>query len=145
MVREWTRLGRDTRDIAIATVFTTRDPTWEMGSIAQWIADHLELPDLNLALEYLEQHTHYTAWRTHYPSPVFTFGERPYIAEGGGFAFRNDGSPIVASWDDLRVAVCTPIHLDNAPPSGWPARGVERGRGSSSSLSRPPPTRSSTG
>ena len=129
LVREWTRHGRSPDDIAVATTFTTRDPTLEMGSIAQWITDHLEPPNLNQRLEFLENREHYTAWRTHYPSPVFTHGERPFTAEGGGFAFRSDGSPIVASWDDLRLAVCTPKDLAQAPEDGWPVVLYQHGTG----------------
>ena len=47
LAREWTRLGRSPDEIAIASTFTTRDPTAEMGAIAQWISDHLERPDLS--------------------------------------------------------------------------------------------------
>jgi len=129
LLREWTLAGRSPEEIAVATVFTTRDPLHEMGAIAHTIAHDLEMPELNQTLEHLESFDAYTAWRTHYPSPVFTFGERPYMTEGGEFRFREDGRPMIHSWDDLRVAVCTPSDLTSPPEGGWPTFIYQHGTG----------------
>lgn len=124
-------LGLGTDDIAIATTFTTRDPIAQMRDIAWFVRERLELPDLDLDLQYLETPANYHAFRTHYPSPVFTHGERPYDLEGGGFEFEEDGTPIVHSWDDMRLAVCTPLDLSNPPPDGWPVVIYQHGTGGS--------------
>ena len=111
-------LSRDA--IAVATVFTTADPVAELATLARYVREHVAPPDLARTVEHVATHDHFTAWRTHYPSPVFTHGERPYLAEGGGFRYHDDGTPIVAGFDDMRLAVCTPRDLDDPPPTGWP-------------------------
>ncbi len=123
--------GLGTDDIAVGTVFTTGDPVGEMATISRHIHDSIAPPNLNLPLEHLADHDTYTAYRTHYPSPVYTHGERPYQLEGGGFDFDADGTPLIASWDDMRLAVCTPIPLEEPPPQGWPVVIYQHGTGGS--------------
>ena len=69
------------------------------------------------------------AFRTHYPGPRFTFGERPYLYSGGEFRFDSNGSPLLDGWDDMRLSVCTPYDLDNPPPGGWPVVIYQHGTG----------------
>jgi pimeloyl-ACP methyl ester carboxylesterase len=123
--------GIGTDDVAVGTVFTTRDPIGEMARISRYIQDNIAPPNLDLPLEHLSNHDTYTAYRTHYPSPVFTHGERPYSLEGGGLKFDDDGTPLISSWDDMRLAVCTPNTLDAPPPAGWPVVIYQHGTGGS--------------
>ena len=123
--------GLGTDDIAVGTVFTTGDPVGEMAHISRYIHDSVAPPNLDLPLELVAPHDNYTAYRTHYPSPVFTHGERPYQLEGGGFAFDDDGTPLIAFWDDMRLSVCAPNSLEAPPPEGWPVVIYQHGTGGS--------------
>jgi hypothetical protein len=123
-------LGLAPSDVAVAAVFTTQDPLQEMAEVTWHARERLEVPDLGLDLEHLYDHDTYTAYRTHYPSPVYTHGERPYQTEGGGFVFDDAGDPVVHSWDDMRLAVCTPTDLSDPPKNGWPVVIFQDGTGS---------------
>jgi pimeloyl-ACP methyl ester carboxylesterase len=122
--------GQALDEVAVATVFTTYDPVAEMARIADFVQHDIAPPDLaRFELERLLTSEHYIAWRTHYPSPVFTSGERPYYTEGGGFSFDADGVPIVDTFDDMRASVCTPVDLSSPPPTGWPVVIYQHGTG----------------
>lgn len=123
-------LGLDRQDVAIATVFTTSDPVDELRRIAWFVREEVGPPPFEHALEHLANHDDYTAYRTHYQSPVFTFGEPPFLVEGGAFQFDEDGTPEIARWEDLRLAVCIPDDLPE-PPSGWPVVIFQHGTGGS--------------
>lgn len=122
--------GVDLGRVAVATVFTTYDPVAPMARIADFLQHDLAPPDLaHFPLERLSDFADYTAWRTHYPSPVFTHGERPFYETGGQFEFDADGRPIVAGFDDMRASVCTPLDLSDPPPGGWPVVIYQHGTG----------------
>ncbi len=116
-------------DIAIATVFTTADPLEEMSRLVRFLREDVGLPDLNLDVDLINTFTDHTVWRTHYPGPRFTHGERPYLAEGGNFEFRADGQPVLDGWDDMRLAVCVPNNPNKAPEGGWPVVIQQHGTG----------------
>ncbi len=122
-------VGRAQEDVAVATVFTTTDPLREMANISTFLRTRVDSPNLNLTLELLEEHENYDAHRTHYPSPVFTHGVRPYETSGGGFEFEEDGDPVIAFWEDLRISVCTPKDLSDPPDGGWPVVIYQHGTG----------------
>lgn len=115
-------------EVAIATTFTTQDPVGELARMAWFVQNEVGPPNFDVVLEHLVDHVAYTAWRTHYQSPVFTTGVPPYIIEGGAFTFEADGRPIIDHWDDLRLAVCTPVGVE-APPEGWPVVIFQHGTG----------------
>jgi hypothetical protein len=121
-------LDLEADDLAIATVFTTQDPVGEMADVAWFVRNQIELPDFDVTLEHLEDRETYTAYRTHYLGPVFTQGAPPYTVEGGEFTFDDEGRPIVARFDDMRVAVCVPSE-GSPPPSGWPVVVFQHGTG----------------
>ncbi len=121
-------LGIERSEVAIATTFTTSDPLDEMRRIAWFVREQIDRPPAEHDIELLYEHTTYDAWRTHYQSPVFTFGEPPYLTAGGEFRFREDGAPLVARFDDLRLAVCVPKGVE-APPEGWPVVLFQHGTG----------------
>lgn len=121
-------LGIAQEQVAIATTFTTQDPVEEMRRLSWFVRDAVGPIDDTLDVELVEERSTYVAWRTHYRSPVFTFGEAPYTVEGGEFRFDEDGTPQIARFDDLRLAVCVP--KDVAPPDGgWPAVVFQDGTG----------------
>jgi len=116
--------------VAVATVFTTYDPVEEMARIADFLQHEVAPPDLaRFELEHIHTSRDYVAWRTHYPSPVFTHGERPFYTEGGAFEFDDAGRPVIASWDDMRASVCAPLDLSSPPPGGWPVVIYQHGTG----------------
>jgi hypothetical protein len=121
-------VGVDLEDIAVATVFTTQDPVGELAGMAWSVQNELGAPDLDQVLEHLFDHSTYTSWRTHYRSPVFTQGEPPYQTQGGSFEFDSEGRAKIARWDDMRLAVCTPVGVE-APPEGWPVVIYQHGTG----------------
>jgi len=130
LVHALTFHGVPTAEVAVASVFTTFDPTEEMVRIADFLQREVAPPDLAQSpLELLDDFDDYLAWRTHYPSPYFTHGERPYFTEGGAFRFTPDGRPEIAGWDDMRAGVCTPKNLDAVPPGGWPVVIYQHGTG----------------
>ncbi|HHO49897.1 MAG TPA: hypothetical protein ENK18_03270 [Deltaproteobacteria bacterium] len=130
LIRALFPLGLTTDDIAIATTFTTLDPVAEMATLARYVQHQIAPANLDAQpLEHLYDHVHYTAWRTRYFSPVFTHGEPPYLNEGGAFEFEDDGTPRMSRFDEMRLAVCTP--LGEAPASGWPVVIYQHGTGGS--------------
>ena len=123
-------LGLESDDVAIATTFTTYDPVAEMASIAHFLQHDVGVPDLSRKmLRPLRTFTDYTSWETTYPSPVFTHGERPFNNVGGAFVFTEEGHPVIASWDDMRMSVCAPRDLTAAPPEGFPVVIAQHGTG----------------
>jgi hypothetical protein len=101
-------LGLEPEDVAISTTFTTQDPVGELADIAWYVQNELGPPVLDNTLQHLEDFETYSVYRTLYTSPVFTHGEPPYLLEGGDFAFDDEGRPLIARWDDMRLAVCVP-------------------------------------
>jgi alpha-beta hydrolase superfamily lysophospholipase len=121
-------LGLHFEEVAIATTFTTMDPVEEMRRLAWFVREAVGPIPSELRIEHLYDHTTYVSWRTHYQSPVFTFGEAPYTLEGGEFRFDADGTPQISHFDDLRLAVCVPRDLPE-PEGGWPVVVFQDGTG----------------
>lgn len=121
-------LGLKREDVAIGTVFTTTDPLADMKKLASYVRTRLAPPDLDQELEFIREYNDFTAYRTHYPSPVFTHGVRPYLTSGGNFEYDDAGDPIISQWDDLRMAICLPKHHE-MPPEGWPVVIYQHGTG----------------
>jgi alpha-beta hydrolase superfamily lysophospholipase len=120
--------GLPPRRIAGGTVFTTQDPLDEMRRIAAHVQNDLQPPDLDVDLIPVLDTSRYRTYRGTYDSPVFTHGERPFLDEGGAFRFSEDGTPEIASWDTMDLAVCVP--RDAQPPaSGWPVVVYQHGTG----------------
>ncbi len=106
--------------IAAATVFTVQDPIGELRKIREYIRNDLEVPELiDIDRQPNEDRTEYYAFFGHYRAPNFQQGEIPYESEGGGFAFDDDGKPIVAKYEDLRFLLVIPKDMQ-MPEGGWP-------------------------
>lgn len=119
----------DERDVAVATVFTTGDPTGEMATLARFVRENVEVPYLTQRVHKLYGNLFYDVYAADYVAPYFTNGVRPYSRAGGGFAFDDAGRPVVAGWDVMRLSICTPKHLDDPPPDGWPVAIQQHGTG----------------
>lgn len=122
-------LGLEPRDVAIATVFTTGDPLAEMTAIVDFLRTSVAKPDLSQSIEAKGKSIFFQTFEGSYPGPLFQHGQRPYATTGGGFQFRDSGVPILNSWEDLRIAVCTPRDLSTPPPEGWPVVIQQHGTG----------------
>jgi hypothetical protein len=112
-------LGLAREDVAVASVFTTQDPTEEMATIVAFLRNNLTTPDLDQRVAPIFQDDDFQAFLGHYPTPVFQQGTPPYRQTGGGFGFAANGAPIIDHWEHLRFALCTPLDLSAAPPGGW--------------------------
>jgi len=121
--------GLSTEDVAVATVFTTGDPLEEMERVVRFLRNNVEPAELDQQVRKLDETLHYRLYEGHYPGPVFQHGTRPYATEGGGFVFREDGMPVIHSWDNMRMAVATPLDIDDPPPTGWPVYIYQHGTG----------------
>jgi alpha-beta hydrolase superfamily lysophospholipase len=121
-------IGLRPEEVAVATTFTTQDPLEEMRRLTWFLREAVGPVPASLPVELVDERQAYTAWRTHYQSPVFTFGEAPYTLEGGEFRFDDAGTPQIARFDDLRLAVCVPNDLEE-PAGGWPVVVFQDGTG----------------
>jgi predicted esterase len=123
------RLGMTEDDVGVASLITTGDPVREMAIISDFLHEAVGLPSFALTLEWKRDYKYFRAFRTHYPGPRFTFGERPYLYTGGEFRFDEQGVPLIEGWDDMRLSVCTPFDLENPPEGGWPVVIYQHGTG----------------
>jgi predicted esterase len=124
-------LGLERERVAIATVFTTQDPIQEMATITRFLRDNIEIPDLSQPVTSLNPFlfgSRFDVWRADYAGPMFQHGERPYKAEGGDFAFGAGGTPLIAEWDQMRLAISTPTTID-PPAGGYPVVIYQHGTG----------------
>ncbi len=104
-------------DIAVATCFTAQDATRELREVADFLATR---PVSGLTdIAYTGQTTHFHGFTAKYRSPNFQSGEKPYQGEGGDIQFGQDGLPIVAEEEELRVQILVPRNATQ-PEGGWP-------------------------
>jgi predicted esterase len=121
--------GLSKEDVAVATVFTTGDPVEEMARVVRFLENNVEPAILDQQVRKIDETLHFKLYEGHYPGPVFQHGSRPYATEGGGLLFREDGMPLIHSWDEMRLALSTPKDLSAAPASGWPVVIYQHGTG----------------
>ncbi len=111
-------IGRSSADIAIASIFTTQDPVFEMGIITEYIQDRLGVQDLDQNLEERLSSVFARVYEGQVYVPLWQHGERPYASEGGGFEFDEEDQPIMATWERVKMSVSVPKGA--APANGWP-------------------------
>lgn len=107
------------RNVAVATVFTTRDPLDEMDRLVAAVRD-LAPPALSQTVVEGESFPFYRTFTGSVEAPLWQHGEIPYADEGGEFRFDDQGTPILAEMVDLRLTVSTPLDLNDVPPAGFP-------------------------
>lgn len=122
-------------DVAVATVFTTTDPTADMARMSQYIRENIDTPVLDQDLNLADDFGFYDVYTGFYAGPLFQHGVRPYmdVEDGGGFVFNEDGSPVIAEWELMRIAVTVPnnVHEQEVPDGGWPVVVYQHGTGGS--------------
>ena len=105
-----------TADVAVATVFTTRDPTDEMARFAWRIQNELSLPVLDQELSRWKFEDGWSAFEGKIWVPLWQHGTRPYLSSGGGFAFDEDGMPVIADWEEVYFTFSVPRDTDGPIP-----------------------------
>ncbi|HIA02503.1 MAG TPA: hypothetical protein EYN66_11425 [Myxococcales bacterium] len=100
-------------DIAVASCFTTQDPTREMREIGVFL-DQQPSPEVSSIAEPAVYGEFYGS----YSSPNFQAGDKPYYSEGD-IRFDADGQPIVQEQDLMRFMLLIPRN-SSMPASGWP-------------------------
>lgn len=112
-------LGLDRGEVAAATLFTTQDPVDETRRIAEVIHRELPTPPLDQPLQAWDENRWYTAYEGTLRVPLWQHGTKPYVSEGGGFRFGEDGRPTLAAWEDVRFTFTVPADQEE-PEGGWP-------------------------
>lgn len=106
------------KDIAVATVFTTRDVLAEMDVLVDHVRT-LEAPALSQVVTQKASFAGFKVFDATVDAPLWQHGRKPYATRGGGLVFEN-GVPVAAETVSLRLAVSTPVDLSSAPASGFP-------------------------
>lgn len=115
-----------TDEVAVATVFTTQDPTEEMALVADAIESDLAVPALDTEVTLSLEGFYYTAYTGQILIPNWQHGDKPYASKGGGFVFEG-GRPKVYEWELVDFTVTIP---DGEPPAdGWPVAIYAHGTG----------------
>lgn len=115
-------------DLAVATCFTTDEPTKGLREIR----DFLETRPLAEVAEigYLGQANYLHEWQGIYVAPNFQAGEKPYEWEGGGFVYDEEGNPTVQLEEDVYFLLMVPS-AHKMPENGWPVVIYGHGTGGS--------------
>lgn len=124
-------LGLRSRQIAVGTVFTTRDPLAEMGA---WVAQarRLPTPTLTQQVSQLNTRDRHQTFEATLPAPLWMHGTKPFATQGGAFATDEEGRPMVAAWEDLQLAISMPLEpAEHQPPEGYPVVIYGHGTGGS--------------
>lgn len=111
--------GQSTDVVAVANLFTTQDPIGETEVIARSIlSERFSIQDLDQSLELRDSGVFHETWEGRVWIPLWQHGERPYATEGGGFRVE-EGHPLLAGWEHIRVSVTRP-RKQEMPAEGWP-------------------------
>ena len=127
LIETWIHLEYDADEIADFTIFTTQDPIGEMVDMAHRIDAELSIPTLSPYVDKSFETPRYTAYDGRLRLPLWQYGIKPYSSNGGGFAFEEDGRPIVFGWDDAKFRISVPN--DPMPEDGWPVAIYSHGTG----------------
>lgn len=108
--------GDERADVIVAAVYTTQDATSLLGRVRQVVMDGP--PPAPRQITWLAQTEDYVWYDGIYDGPNFQAGEVPYMTQGGGFVFEEDGTPIIQRMEPLRFSFTIPT--GEMPASGWP-------------------------
>ncbi|HEY8089395.1 MAG TPA: hypothetical protein VIF09_16155, partial [Polyangiaceae bacterium] len=111
--------GVSASDIAGLSVYTTDDPTVEIGAV---LADMLSrpLPAIDTAFHRTDLFDTYCVYEATIPMPDYQAGDSPYTFtdSGGGWQLDPSGKPIVQRTEEAGVVVSIP--RAPMPAQGWP-------------------------
>ena len=111
-----TTLGIDLADLAAGAIFTTVDPTADFFTVADFLRARPELVTVDpwtppVTWTYGDG-TFCYEYTGRIRLPNFQHGTVPYLTEGGEFRFSDNGTPIVAQTDAVRVTLRLPETYD---------------------------------
>lgn len=113
--------GVDRAAVAVATVFTTQNPTSELHTLRDWVANPINLPAPQVeSLTISEDYNNFGFMKVFegtYTTPMFQRGEPPYATEGGGFVWDGD-TPVIQRTEEVRFSLTVPHQP--APNTGYP-------------------------
>ena len=121
-------LGLEVDDVAVATVFTTYDPTAELRAWVRAVEERAG-PEV-LSLEVRDRYDDFTALVGTYRVPRYQEGVPPYFVNGE-LQVDADGVPIPQGWDIAEFQVSIP-HGD-MPEAGYPLYFYVHGTGGTAS------------
>ncbi|TNF32411.1 MAG: hypothetical protein EP329_10305 [Deltaproteobacteria bacterium] len=113
-------------DVAAATCFTTQDATREMRRIQSYL-DVMDTTPL-FEVEFAGKTQYYSQITAKYAAPNFQQGTKPYTDEGGDVAFDENGDPVMAALETIRVRILIPRSF-SMPDGGWPVVLYSHGTG----------------
>ncbi|MBM4390171.1 MAG: hypothetical protein FJ090_03535 [Deltaproteobacteria bacterium] len=117
----------DDDSVAVATTFTTQDPTRELALVVQSIrSGEIGVPPWEPELTLHEDRGDYAVFEGFVTIPIWQEGERPYREEGGGLVFSGD-RPLVQGWERVEFGLTVPS--GEPPGSGWPLVVYSHGTG----------------
>jgi pimeloyl-ACP methyl ester carboxylesterase len=109
-------------DIAVASVFTTGNPTGELRAIRAHMHETFDPPHaLGIIKSDEQKHSDYVIYEGLYQAPNFQSGEKPYD-EGGEILFDENGKPVLGEMETIRFALTVPEASTDClmPDAGWP-------------------------
>lgn len=113
---ETAKLNRD--EIAVASVFTTQDPTAELAALQAFVSDPTNLPSPELveAAVGLDNSAHTLTGS--FSVPMFMTGESPYLT-GGRFEFDSQRRPVVQRHEEVPFIFVRPEGEGPFPVMFW--------------------------
>ncbi len=113
------QLGLAPTDIAGLAVFTTDDPTRELGLVLSDMLAH-PLPQPDVAFHQSDLFDDYCAYYATIPMPDYQAGDPPYTfaSTGGNWVFDASGKPVQQRTEEAGMYVTIPRMP--MPASGWP-------------------------
>jgi pimeloyl-ACP methyl ester carboxylesterase len=106
-------------DVAFALRFTTQDAVGEMARFEERITHDLSTPALDQALRRFRATDTFEAYEGTMWVPNWQHGTKPYFSSGGGFAFDDDGMPLLGDWEQIHFTLTLPVDK-KMPAQGWP-------------------------
>ncbi len=111
-------LGRDPRELAALTVFTTGRPMRRMEALAARM-ETIALPEPVSGWELTDAFDDFCVLAARIDIPVFQRGEPPFLTSGGDIAFDDQGVPVQQGTEPSRLVVTLPRRAE--PAAGFPA------------------------
>ncbi|MBN1944119.1 MAG: hypothetical protein JW797_00530 [Bradymonadales bacterium] len=112
--------GIDLDEVAMATVFTTQNPTDECRKMRNQVADPAQTAaPVVTGWSYSEEGSRDNEFDTYigrYQTPIFQEGTTPYAITGGGLVLDEEGEPVVQRWEEVRFALSFPLQGSSPYP-----------------------------